>query len=69
MPTARAPTGSRRKGAPSVVRPDGCALAGRAANDASTAETLSLKRRGLIDEHHGDVIVHRITKAARVTHE
>jgi hypothetical protein len=45
------------------------------ASNAATAtgiaemEKRTLERRGLIDEHDGDVIAHRIPKLARMTNE
>src|SRR5687767_7571348 len=71
MPTERAPTGSNRKSAPSSAGPD-CARATLVmpAPAASTAaNTTALERCRLIREHDGDVVAHRVSKAARVANE
>src|SRR5688500_3917045 len=69
IPTARAPTGRRRKRAPSVSMPD-CATTGCGAAIATAAASAAiLKRRRLINEHDGNVIADRVPEPARVADE
>ena len=80
IPTARAPTGTRRKSAASGESPCPCAAAGAMHNAAASAARTSartplhslpgaLERRGLIDEHHGNVVAHGVAEFARVAVE
>src|SRR5688572_20525900 len=71
-PTDRAPTGRRRKSAPSSARPV-CARTSRGSGIATAMAPaiaiIRLDRRCLIHEHDRNVIAHRVLKAARVAHE
>src|ERR1019366_9346147 len=72
-PTARAPTGTSRKSAP-CVESEPCArdIAGAAHSTAATMTrwiVRTLERRGLIDEHHRNVVADGISKLAALAIE
>src|SRR5580765_4736436 len=64
IPTACAPVGSRRKRAPSLPL-TACARA----FPARIAESATLERSRLIDQHDWDVVAHGVAESALVTQQ
>jgi hypothetical protein len=71
MPTARAPTGRRRKIPPSVATPCPSDRPARAIETSIAAARWrnALERRCLIDQHDGNSVAHGIAQSADVAVE
>src|SRR5688572_19950984 len=69
MPTARAPTGRRRKSAPSSAVPP-CACASRGKQRSASARPITTsERRRLIDQHDRDVVAYGVSQRTGGTEE